>query len=57
MHMSAISTHVPGRRTRQTGQMSFYPCSTVTFTVTDPARQHHVPVLPSPFAYPTHQGS
>ena len=30
---------------------------TATFTVTDPARHHHVPVLLSPFAYSTYQGS
>ena len=42
---------------RQTGQTGFYPCVTVTFTVTDPARHHHVPVLLSPFAYSTYQGS
>ena len=42
---------------RQTGQTGFYPTITVTFTVTDPARHHHVPVLLSPYAYSTYQGS
>ena len=42
---------------QQTGQTGFYPTITVTFTVTDPARHHHVPVLLSPYAYSTYQGS
>ncbi|MGS0684996.1 hydroxyisourate hydrolase [Nakamurella sp. GG22] len=42
---------------QQTGQTGFYPTVTVTFTVIDPARHHHVPVLLSPFAYSTYQGS
>jgi 5-hydroxyisourate hydrolase len=29
----------------------------VTFTVTDPGRHHHVPLLLSPFAYSTYRGS
>ncbi|SDG71512.1 hydroxyisourate hydrolase [Pseudonocardia oroxyli] len=35
----------------------FYPEVTVAFTVTDPARHHHVPLLLSPFAYSTYRGS
>jgi 2-oxo-4-hydroxy-4-carboxy-5-ureidoimidazoline decarboxylase len=35
----------------------FYPEVVVTFTVTDPARHHHVPLLLSPFAYSTYRGS
>ncbi|MFC5950629.1 hydroxyisourate hydrolase [Pseudonocardia lutea] len=41
-----------------TGDWSaFYPEVTVTFTVTDPGRHHHVPLLLSPFAYSTYRGS
>jgi 5-hydroxyisourate hydrolase len=40
-----------------TGQQGFYPEVTVTFTVTDPAQHHHVPLLLSPFAYSTYRGS
>jgi 5-hydroxyisourate hydrolase len=35
----------------------FHPEVTVTFTVTDPAEHHHVPLLLSPFAYSTYRGS
>ncbi|MFN2478864.1 MAG: hydroxyisourate hydrolase [Pseudonocardiaceae bacterium] len=40
-----------------TGQQGFYPEVAVTFTVTDPAQHHHVPLLLSPFAYSTYRGS
>jgi 5-hydroxyisourate hydrolase len=40
-----------------TGQTGFYPTVSVTFTLTDPARHYHVPVLLSPFAYSTYRGS
>ena len=40
-----------------TGQRGFYPEVVVTFSVTDPARHHHVPLLLSPFAYSTYLGS
>lgn len=36
---------------------TFYPEVTVTFTVTDPAAHHHVPLLLSPFAFSTYRGS
>jgi 5-hydroxyisourate hydrolase len=36
---------------------SFFPEVTVTFTVTDPAQHHHVPILLSPFAFSTYRGS
>ncbi|MEV0616001.1 hydroxyisourate hydrolase [Nonomuraea sp. NPDC050404] len=36
---------------------TFYPEVVVTFTVTDPARHHHVPLLLSPYAYSTYRGS
>ncbi|GAA3232663.1 hydroxyisourate hydrolase [Pseudonocardia petroleophila] len=40
-----------------TGQHGFYPEVTVAFTVTEPGRHHHVPLLLSPFAYSTYRGS
>jgi 5-hydroxyisourate hydrolase len=40
-----------------TGQRGFYPEVVVAFTVTDPERHHHVPLLLSPFAYSTYLGS
>ena len=36
---------------------TFYPEVVVAFTVTDPARHHHVPLLLSPYAYSTYRGS
>jgi len=36
---------------------AFYPEVTISFTVTDPDRHHHVPLLLSPFAYSTYRGS
>ena len=39
------------------GQQGFYPEVVVTFTVTDPAQHHHVPLLLSPYAYSTYRGS
>ena len=39
------------------GRVSFYPEVTVTFTITDPDRHHHVPLLLSAFAYSTYRGS
>ncbi|HEX4814940.1 MAG TPA: hydroxyisourate hydrolase [Nonomuraea sp.] len=35
----------------------FYPEVVIAFTVTDPARHHHVPLLLSPYAYVTYRGS
>ena len=40
-----------------TGTPTFYPEVTVTFTVTDGAAHHHVPLLVSPYAYSTYRGS
>lgn len=40
-----------------TGQQGFYPEVAVTFTVTEPGRHLHVPLLLSPFAYSTYRGS
>ncbi|TDB92620.1 hydroxyisourate hydrolase [Actinomadura sp. 7K534] len=39
------------------GLSDFYPEVTVAFTITDPGRHHHVPLLISPFAYSTYRGS
>jgi 5-hydroxyisourate hydrolase len=39
------------------GRETFYPEVTVTFTVTDPRRHHHVPLLLSPYSYSTYLGS
>jgi 5-hydroxyisourate hydrolase len=39
------------------GVDTFYPEVVVVFTVTDPERHHHVPLLLSPFAYSTYRGS
>ncbi|NBE99341.1 hydroxyisourate hydrolase [Nonomuraea sp. KC401] len=36
---------------------TFYPEVVIAFTVTDPARHHHVPLLLSPYAYSTYRGS
>lgn len=39
------------------GLSEFYPEVTVAFTVADPGRHLHVPLLISPFAYSTYRGS
>jgi 5-hydroxyisourate hydrolase len=39
------------------GVETFYPEVVVVFTVSDPRRHHHVPLLLSPFAYSTYKGS
>ncbi|TDD90506.1 hydroxyisourate hydrolase [Actinomadura rubrisoli] len=39
------------------GLSDFYPEVAVAFTVTDPERHLHVPLLLSPFAYSTYRGS
>jgi 5-hydroxyisourate hydrolase len=36
---------------------TFYPEVVITFTVSDPAGHHHVPLLLSPYAYSTYRGS
>jgi 5-hydroxyisourate hydrolase len=36
---------------------AFHPEVTVVFTVADPAQNHHVPLLLSPFGYSTYRGS
>ncbi|GAA3208744.1 hydroxyisourate hydrolase [Nonomuraea helvata] len=36
---------------------TFYPEVVVTFTVADPERHYHVPLLLSPYAYSTYRGS
>jgi 5-hydroxyisourate hydrolase len=40
-----------------TGQACFFPEVGIAFTVADPARHYHVPLLLSPFAYSTYRGS
>jgi 5-hydroxyisourate hydrolase len=40
-----------------TDQPCFYPEVTVSFTITDTSRHHHVPLLLSPYAYSTYRGS
>lgn len=40
-----------------TGRTGFFPEISLTFTITDPDRHYHVPVLLSPFAYSTYRGS
>jgi 5-hydroxyisourate hydrolase len=39
------------------GPDAFYPQVVVDFTVHDPARHHHVPLLLSPYGYTTYRGS
>jgi 5-hydroxyisourate hydrolase len=39
------------------GRSTFYPEVVVVFAVADPADQHHVPLLLSPFGYSTYRGS
>ncbi|NWI94299.1 HIUH hydrolase, partial [Pitta sordida] len=39
------------------GQTSFYPFVEVVFTVTDPVKKLHVPLLISPYSYTTYRGS
>ena len=36
---------------------TFFPSVTIQFHVSDAARQHHVPLLLSPFGYSTYRGS
>lgn len=36
---------------------SFFPHVEVTFTISDPTRHHHVPLLLSPFGYSTYRGT
>lgn len=39
------------------GVQAFFPHVEVVFTVTDPARHHHVPLLLSPFGFSTYRGT
>ncbi|TDD37682.1 hydroxyisourate hydrolase [Actinomadura sp. KC06] len=39
------------------GLSDFFPEVAVAFTITDPGRHLHVPLLISPFAYSTYRGS
>ena len=40
----------------RTGQTSFYPSISVTFTVADGEWPYHVPLLLTPYAYSTYRG-
>jgi len=39
------------------GTQAFFPRVRVEFTVEDPGRHHHVPLLLSPYGYSTYRGS
>ncbi|NXW55361.1 HIUH hydrolase, partial [Eurystomus gularis] len=39
------------------GHTSFYPFVEVVFTITDPSKKLHIPLLISPFSYTTYRGS
>ncbi|XP_062468963.1 5-hydroxyisourate hydrolase-like isoform X1 [Pezoporus occidentalis] len=39
------------------GHESFYPFVEVVFTITDPAKKLHIPLLISPYSYTTYRGS
>jgi len=39
------------------GEPTFFPRVEVVFTVADPSRHHHVPLLVSPFGYSTYRGT
>jgi len=39
------------------GADAFFPEAVVVFTVSEPERHHHVPLLLSPFGYTTYRGS
>jgi 5-hydroxyisourate hydrolase len=41
---------------KSAGTDGFYPEVSVVFQVTDPAANHHVPLLLSPFGYSTYRG-
>jgi 5-hydroxyisourate hydrolase len=38
-------------------QPAFFPYVEVVFTIQDPARHHHVPLLLNPFGYSTYRGT
>ena len=38
-------------------QDAFFPYVEVVFTIDDPGRRHHIPLLLSPFGYSTYRGS
>jgi 5-hydroxyisourate hydrolase len=39
------------------GMAAFHPEISIVFTVDEPARHHHVPLLVAPFGYTTYRGS
>ncbi len=50
-------TFMTGIYYRASEVRSFYPEVVVTFEVSDPAQNYHVPLLLSPFGYSTYRGS
>lgn len=46
-----------GEYFRRLGGSSFHPYIEVVFEVDDPAENHHVPLLLTPFGYSTYRGS
>ena len=44
-------------RASRPAEPPFFPEVTVTFTVADPGRHYHVPLLLSPYGYSTYRGS
>ncbi len=46
-----------GRYFAAAGLPTFFPSVSVEFEITAPGEHHHVPLLLSPFAYSTYQGS
>ena len=44
-------------RASRSGQRTFYLEATVTFLVEEAGGHYHVPLVLSPFAYPTYRGS
>lgn len=41
----------------QRGESCFYPVATITFTVSEVSRHHHVPLLLAPYGFSTYRGS
>lgn len=39
------------------GTAAFFPVIEIVFVVSDPSRNHHVPLLLSPFGYSTYRGT
>lgn len=50
-------TFATGAYFSASGTQVFFPTVGVVFTITDPTRHHHVPLLLSPFGYSTYRGT